>query len=213
MRRFVIVGAASAALLAGLGACSDGNESDGASAAVPVAPVVVVTPTAASADPYAWTDIRYEDYLKAAEQLGIRPDMLRPLAGFSSGLSELCHTAPAQFGEMRQAQLTNTANTETYSAAQYMHDEVALRIGLACPQRMADWTATNTGEDTATGGSESDGSEAAVTDEDLARAAAEEKSEAPDWDTAGYNSGGSAQDTTVDSIAAPTEAGTATPAP
>lgn len=214
MRRSVIATAASAALLAGLGACSGGSESDVPSAAVAVVPVIAATPGAA-ADPYAWTDVLYEDYLEAADQLGIRPDLRRPLAGFSSGLNELCHQTPEQLAEMRKAQQANLNEADTFSAAQYMSDEVALRIGMACPQRMSDWTSTNSSsEDTATGGSEADGSEASVTDEDLARATAEEESAsvAPDGDPAGYGAGHPSPDS-GDSTPSAAPTGTATPAP
>lgn len=211
MRRSVIAAAASAALLPWLSACG-GTESDTASGAGPalVLPSAVATP-AAVADPYAWTDVPYGDYLKAAEQLGIRRDLLRPPTGFSAGLAELCRTAPAQLVEIRKAHLANLDNADTFSAAQFMQDEVALRIGLACPQRMVDWTAAGTGEDGATGGSESDGSEAAVTDEDLARATAQEQAEKPSVDPADYDDSADDADRTVDSVGAPTEVETADP--
>ncbi len=196
MRRSVIAAAASAALLACLGACSGGSEPDASSVLAPVTPIVASTPT--PADPYAWTGVPYGDYLDAAEQLGIRPDLLRPLSGFSSGLNALCHTPPDQMVELRKAQLANTEDAAAYSVAQYMHDEVALRIGMACPQRMPDWsTAAGTGA-VGTGGGEDD---PAVTDEDLARATAEEEAgaTAPAFDPTGYGPDGSTDDTTAGS--------------
>jgi hypothetical protein len=166
MRRFMLV-AASAATLACLGACSDGGD---------VAQDVTTQPTVSSEptplDPFAWTDVPYREYLDAAQEIGVRPDVLVSESGFSAGLDALCHTSSADLAALRKTQLAKTHNTETYSDADYLGDEVGLRIGLACPQRMSDWTATSDGETASDGEGADDIS--AVTDEDLARARAEE---------------------------------------
>lgn len=167
MRRFRLA-AASVAVLACLGACSDGDSDGDAVAAV--VPTESASPT--SLDPYAWANVPYKDYLDAAEQIGLRPDVLVPEFGFDTGLDKLCHTTPADFATMRKTQMANTRDTDTYTTAHYLGDEVALRLGLACPQRMGDWTATDDGH--AEDGDTSDDDVSAVTDEDLKRAEAEE---------------------------------------
>lgn len=167
MRRSFHAAAASAALLACLSACA--SDSDPASADAPVDTLVTTESTPASSDPYAWRAVAYEDYLEAAHQLNIRPDLLRPRAGFDDGLDELCRSTPEQLSQVRQTQQANLDEGATYTAAQYMSDEVSLRIDLACPQRMGDWTsaATEAGQEAP--------DDSAVSDEDLARATAEEQ--------------------------------------
>lgn len=174
MRRFELA-AASVAVLACLGACSDG--AGGGSAVAEAAPTESATPTAV--DPYAWAVVPYKEYLDAAQQIGLRPDVLVPESGFAAGLDTLCHTSPEDFAAMRKTQMANTRDTDTYTAAEYLGDEVGLRIGLACPQRMSDWTATDD-ERSDDGDSSDDVSE--VTGEDLARAQAEEAGATSDPD-------------------------------
>jgi hypothetical protein len=183
MRRFMLV-AASAAALACLGACSDGSD---VAQDVTTQPTVSAEPT--PLDPFAWTDVPYKEYLDAAQEIGVRPDVLVSESGFSAGLDALCHTSSADLAAMRKAQLSKTRNTETYSDADYLGDEVGLRIGLACPQRMSDWTATSDDQMDADGNT-SDDQVSAVTDEDLARAQAEETgaTSEPDYDHGDYNS-------------------------
>ena len=187
MRRTVLA-VASVAALACLGAC--GNDSDSASdEAVVVAPTP--SPVPASLDPFAWSDVAYQDYLDAADQLGLRPDVLVPEAAFSSGLNTLCRTSAEDMVTMRSQHQSYTENAATYSTAKYLAEEVGLRIGLACPQRMTDWTAAgyDSGDDIGSRHRDDSGDDgvSAVTDEDLARATAEEAaaSSAPDYDEAG----------------------------
>jgi hypothetical protein len=165
MRRFGLA-AASVAVLACLGACSDGDVADAQPAPEPT---VSAEPT--PTDPFAWTDVPYKDYLDAAHEIGLRPDVLVPESGFSSGLNTLCHTTPTDFAALRKSQQANTSDTDTYTTAKYLSDEVGLRLGLACPQRMGDWAATS---DDRASADEADDDVSTVTDEDLARAEAEE---------------------------------------
>jgi hypothetical protein len=172
MRRTMLA-AASAVLLACLGACA--NDSDGASdEAVAVQPAESGTPT--PLDPFAWTDVSYYDYLEAAEQIGLRPDVLVPEAGFSSGLNALCHTSAEEMATMRSSHVEDVADSGTYSTAKYLGDEVGLRLGMACPQRMTDWTAAGL-EQEGTDPDEPE-EESTVTEDDLDRATAEEVAEA-----------------------------------
>jgi hypothetical protein len=172
-----LVAAASVAALACLGACSD--DRDVAQDTAPAAPTASAQPT--TLDPFAWTDVPYSEYLDAAEQIGLRPDVLMPEAGFSTGLNTLCHTTPADFMTLRKSQMSKTEQTDTYTTAKYLGDEVGLRIGLACPQRMVDWSATSEDQ---MGGDDSADDVSAVTDEELARAEADEAaaSSRPDYD-------------------------------
>ena len=173
--RHVMLATASAVLLACLGAC--GNDSDAASDdAVVVEPAASASPTAA--DPYAWTDVAYADYLEAADQIGLRPDVLVPEAGFSSGLSVLCRTSAEELATMRSSYVEDVTDSGTYSTAKYLADEVGLRLGLACPQRMTDWTAASVEQDDTDSDTDTDESEgSSVTDDDLDRATAEEVAE------------------------------------
>lgn len=176
--RHALLATASAVLLACLGAC--GNDSDAASDdAVVVEPAASASPTAA--DPYAWTDVAYADYLEAADQIGLRPDVLVPEAGFSSGLSVLCRTSAEELATMRSSYVEDVTDSGTYSTAKYLADEVGLRLGLACPQRMTDWTAAGLEQDDADTDTDADtdASEegSSVTDDDLDRATAEEVAE------------------------------------
>lgn len=171
MRRTMLA-AASAVLLACLGACANGSDG-GSDEAVAVQPAESATPTAL--DPFAWTDVSYYDYLEAAEQIGLRPDVLVPEAGFSSGLNTLCHTSAEEMAVMRSAHVEDVADSGTYSTAKYLGDEIGLRLGMACPQRMTDWTAAGLEQD----GTDPDEPEeqSTVTDDDLDRATAEEVAE------------------------------------
>lgn len=168
MRRTMLA-AASAVLLACLGACA--NDSDGESDET-VAMQPADSPTATPADPFAWTDVSYSDYLEAADQIGLRPDVLVPEAGFSSGLNTLCHTSAEEMAVMRNSHVGDVADSGTYSTAKYLGDEVGLRLGMACPQRMTDWTAADLEQD----GTDPDEPEeqSTVSDDDLDRATAEE---------------------------------------
>lgn len=187
MRRIVLA-AASVAALACLGACS--NDSDAASDAVVVA-TPTPTPEATPTDPFAWSDVEYQDYLDAAQELGLRPDVLVPEAGFTSGLSALCRTPAVEMVTMRSEHRSYTEDAATYSTAKYLADEIGLRIGLACPQRMTDWTAAeDDSRDERDGGDDRDDGVSAVTDEDLAKAAAEEAAASTRPE---YHSGGSAE--------------------
>lgn len=180
MRRTMLA-TASAVLLACLGACTD-DRSDAASDDVAVVPAVTPEPT--PLDPFGWADVDYEDYLAAADELGLRPEVLLPMAGFSSSLNLLCHSSAEDLARMRTAQMDHTKETETYSNAKYLGDEVALRLGLACPQRMADWNAAGIDRDNSSSGEDdADDGVSAVTDADLAEAVAEEAeaSRAPDY--------------------------------
>lgn len=172
--------AASAVLLVCLGACGNDSDADIDTAsgdAVMVEPTASASPTAL--DPYAWTDVPYADYLEAADQIGLRPDVLVAEAGFSSGLSVLCRTSAEELATMRSSYVEDVTDSGTYSTAKYLADEVGLRLGLACPQRMTDWTAASVGQDDTDIDSSDEGS--SVTDDDLDRATAEEaaKSSAP----------------------------------
>jgi hypothetical protein len=173
MRRTMLT-AASVAALACLGGCSSGDDAKQA------APTEQVTASAepSTLDPNAWVDVPYKDYLAAADQIGLRPDVLQPESGFSSGLNTLCHTSAADLATMRKTQLANRDGTDTYTTAKYLGDEVGLRIGMSCPQRMGDWAATEADDDGASAGPTDDISE--VSEADLARAAAQEASSDPD---------------------------------
>jgi hypothetical protein len=182
MRRTMFA-AASAVLLACLGACA--NDSDGGSdETVAVQPAASATPT--SLDPFAWTDVSYAEYLEAAEQIGLRPDVLVAEAGFSSGLNTLCHTSAEEMAVMRSSHVEDVADSGTYSTAKYLGDEIGLRLGMACPQRMTDWTAAGLEQD----GTDPDEPEeqSTVTDDDLDRATAEEVAEDGTASEVGYDS-------------------------
>lgn len=169
---------ASAVLMACLGACTNDRSDAASDADVAVQPTPTAEPTAL--DPFGWTDVSYQEYLDAANQLGLRPDFLVPEAGFSSGLNILCHTSAEDLVEMRTTQMSHTKETETYSTAKHLADEVALRLGLACPQRMTDWKAAE-GEQAERNSDAEDGV-SAVTDADLAEAIAEEAEAGSDPD-------------------------------
>lgn len=167
-----MLAAASAVLLACLGACA--SDSDATSdEAVEARPTEAGTPT--PADPFAWADVSYDDYLEAAEQIGLRPDVLVPEAGFSSSLNALCRTSAEEMVVMRSSHVEDVADSGTYSTAKYLADEVGLRLGMACPQRMTDWTAAGLEQD----GTDPDEleQESSVSDDDLDRATAEEVAE------------------------------------
>jgi hypothetical protein len=104
--------------------------------------------------------------------------VLLPQAGFSSGLNALCHSSAKELAAMRAAQMEHTKDTETYNNAKYLGDEVALRLGLACPQRMTDWNAA--GEEQSDADDADDGV-SAVSDAELAKAIAEEASSDPNY--------------------------------
>ncbi|MBA3744135.1 hypothetical protein [Sporichthya sp.] len=170
MRRTMLT-AVAVVLLACLGACTDDRSDAASDEALVVLPTVTPEPT--PLDPFAWSDVDYEDYLAAADELGLRPEVLLPLAGFSSALNALCHTSAEDLAKMRTAQMDHTKETESYSNAKYLGDEVALRLGLACPQRMTDWNAAGSDRDDS-GDSDADDGVSAVTDAELAEAVAEE---------------------------------------
>ncbi|HUR74627.1 MAG TPA: hypothetical protein VMZ00_10150 [Sporichthya sp.] len=170
MRRTMLA-TASVVLLACVGGCTGGRSDATSDGAVAVQPTPSAEPTAL--DPFAWTDVPYDGYLAAAKELGLRPELLLPMAGFSSGLRALCHTSATDLAAMRSAQMAHTKDTETYTAARYLGDEVALRIGLACPQRMTDWNAAGIAQDEKDAEVKDDGV-SAVSDAELAKAMAEE---------------------------------------
>lgn len=177
--RHVMLAAASAVLLACLSACAD--DSDVASEnEVVVQPAESTSPT--PFDPFAWSDVPYADYVEAADQIGLRPDVLVPEAGFSSGLNTLCHTSAEDMAVMRSSHVEDVSDSGTYSTAKYLADEVGLRLGLACPQRMTDWTAAGVQQDdTDSDQTEEDSS---VTGDDLDRATEEEVAESSEPSTA-----------------------------
>jgi hypothetical protein len=131
--RFAIAAAAvalSAALTGCGGGKGDADRADGA-------PTPTPTP---SADPYAFAHVPYPAYSEAARQTGIRPDIVKREYGFSAGIAALCKSTPADLtkllGELKTAA---AADEEPSHTLQAMIDEVSLRLGLSCPQRMSDW--------------------------------------------------------------------------
>ncbi len=179
MRRTMLA-TTSVVLLACLGACSDDRDDGASDEAVVVQPSAAAEPV--SLDPFAWNDVSYEDYLAAADELGLRRDVLLPMAGFSSGLNALCHSSARELADMRAAQMEHTKDTETYATAKYLGEEVALRLGLACPQRMTDWNAADVERhDSDSSESDADDGVSAVSDAELAEAIAEEASNDPDY--------------------------------
>jgi hypothetical protein len=186
MRRTMLA-TTSVVLLACLGACSDDRDDGASDEAVVVQPSAAAEPV--SLDPFAWNDVSYEDYLAAADELGLRRDVLLPMAGFSSGLNALCHSSAKELAAMRAAQMEHTKDTETYSTAKYLGEEVALRLGLACPQRMTDWNAADVERhDSDSSDSDADDGVSAVSDAELAEAIAEEASSDPDYSGSDYDS-------------------------
>lgn len=137
MRHRHSVAAAVAAALGVLSACSGG--SDAAPSQAAVAPVAADT-TQVLENPFAWSQVPYGEYLDAAEQLAIRPDVLISSESFLASLDELCTTPAAGYQDLRRLQLASSdTDTNDQATAQYLRDETSLRITLACPQRMADW--------------------------------------------------------------------------
>lgn len=136
----LMLGAATAALLACLGAC--GGSSDAPDSAPAPAPAPSETPSS-SPDPYAWVDVPYAAYYEAAEKLAIRPDMLTPADELSGSLESLCTTSAEGLAELRRAQV---ASVEMASAF-FLDDETTLRLSLACPQRIADWVSARTADE------------------------------------------------------------------
>jgi|GEM_PF-4197086 len=137
LREFAIAGAGTA-LVVGLSGCG-GNALTGRPAAAAVAPASAAP--AASTDPYAPKLVAYHEYRDAAMQMSIRANLLSPMASFRAGLDKLCHTPPDGFAQLRRSQrLLSRADPDPTSALQSRTDETALRVDMACPQRMADWT-------------------------------------------------------------------------
>jgi len=104
---------------------------------VPAPQVAVQEPTAG--DPYAWTDVNYQDYRSAALAVPISPDLLIAPAALTQSLDTLCHTDPAGFAQLLADHRARARTDEGDDVDQHLGEEVSLRLGMACPQRMGDW--------------------------------------------------------------------------
>ncbi len=103
----------------------------------PPAPEVVAAQT--PVDPFAWTDVRYQDYRAAALQVPISTELLVQPAELTQSLDQLCHTDPAGFAQLLADQETRARNEAENDLDKHLAKEVELRLGMACPQRMGDW--------------------------------------------------------------------------
>lgn len=142
------------AMLFGLAACA-GSEDAAAPAPPPAAAVAEQT----SADPFAWKDVRYQDYRAAALQVPISPELLVAPAALTQSLDSLCHTDSAGFVQLIVDHESKAQAASQNDLDKHLAEEVSLRLGLACPQRMGDWMAARQGVDL---------SEEAVTQPELA---------------------------------------------
>lgn len=116
-------------------ACGTAKDSAGDA---PAAPQVAVQEPAAG-DPYAWTDVDYQDYRAAALAVPISPDLLVAPAGLTQSLDTLCHTDPAGFAQLVADHRTRAQTDSDSEVDKHLGEEVSLRLGMACPQRMGDW--------------------------------------------------------------------------
>lgn len=156
MRYALGIGFACAVLLAMSGCGGDDARVIAAVQAEPESP-------AAPADPYAWTDVAYADYRAAALQVPIRPEFLVTPGALTQSLDTVCTTDLAGYTELLSAHRHRARDaSEAAQRRRYLAEEVSLRLGMACPQRMADWAtarAAAQGGDTLheAGGLDSDG--------------------------------------------------------
>jgi hypothetical protein len=120
------------AVLFGVSACGAAEE-----AAAPPAPQVQVQPS--PTDPFAWKDVRYQEYRTAALQVPISTELLVQPAELTASLETLCRTDAAGFAALLAAHETRAKEAGDNDLEKHLGDEVALRLGMACDQRMGDW--------------------------------------------------------------------------
>lgn len=103
----------------------------------PPAPEVtaVETPT----DPFAWSEIDYQEYRSAALQVPLSPELLLGPQELKASLDPLCHTDGAGFAQMLADHRERAQRKPNSDLAKHLAEEVSLRLGMACPQRMGDW--------------------------------------------------------------------------
>lgn len=125
-------------VLATLSGCSgDAPEVRAASGPAPSAPASVP-----SADPTTPAEVPYAAYREAAVLMSIRPDLITPETAFEDSLHSLCARDADGFADLRREHRASAGSAADGSSAyRYLGDEAALRVDLACPQRMSDWLA------------------------------------------------------------------------
>lgn len=124
------IGLATLLGVAGCGAAKDEV------AAVPT-PEATVTET--PVDPYAWTDVGYQEYRAAALQVPLSPELLLNPGDLTASLEPLCRTDGAGFAQMLAEHRQRAAARPNSDLAKHLAEEVSLRLGMACPQRMGEW--------------------------------------------------------------------------
>lgn len=129
------------AVLLGLAAC--GGSKDAAVPAPPPAPVA----EQATADPFAWKDVRYQDYRAAALQVPLGAELLIAPDALTQSLDTLCHTDSAGFVQLLLDHESKAREASQNDLDKHLAEEVSLRLGLSCPQRMGDWMAARQGAD------------------------------------------------------------------
>ncbi|MGQ0464504.1 MAG: hypothetical protein ACT4QG_04195 [Sporichthyaceae bacterium] len=154
MTRLAVVGAA---VLLATTACGTAQDSAGDAPA----PSQAAVQEPAAVDPYAWTDVDYQDYRAAALAVPISTDLLVAPAALTQSLDTLCHTDPAGFAQLlTEHQARAQADSSDTEVAKHLGEEVGLRLGMACPQRMGDWlTAQRDAEPTEDSTTAAEGSE------------------------------------------------------
>lgn len=152
MTRLAVVGTTVLCVATACGTAKD------TAAGAPAAPQVAVRQPAAG-DPYAWSDVDYQDYRAAALAVPISSDLLVAPAALTQSLDTLCHTDPAGFAQL-VADHKARAQTDDSDLDSHLGQEVSLRLGMACPQRMGDWlTAERDGEPAAESAATAEGDE------------------------------------------------------
>ncbi|MGQ0846156.1 MAG: hypothetical protein ACT4QF_18700 [Sporichthyaceae bacterium] len=124
--------AAALAVLCGVSACGAAKD-----AAAPPAPEVAVVQT--PIDPFAWKDVRYQEYRTAALQVPISAELLVQPAALTASLETLCRTDAAGFAALIAEHETRAKEAGDNDLETHLDQEVALRLGMACAQRMGDW--------------------------------------------------------------------------
>lgn len=104
-----------------------------------VAPAPEVAAPETPTDPYAWTDVDYQEYRSAALQVPLSPELLIGPTDLTASLDALCHTDPAGFAALLAEHRTKAGERPNSDLAKHLGEEVSLRLGMACPQRMGDW--------------------------------------------------------------------------
>lgn len=104
-----------------------------------VAPAPEVAASETPTDPYAWTDVDYQEYRSAALQVPLSPELLIAPADLTASLDALCHTDPAGFATLLAEHQSKGNERPNSDLAKHLSEEVSLRLGMACPQRMGDW--------------------------------------------------------------------------